>query len=87
MQPAAVTGPIAPASTAGTMMVPWLCAGELAQRAEHAAVEGQRRIGVDVAEHDGMAVDVLLAEQHSAMRIASRAWPGVSGVASQPWSL
>ena len=26
MQPAAVTGPMAPASTAGTMIVPWLCA-------------------------------------------------------------
>ena len=26
MQPAAVTGPIAPASTAGTMIVPWFFA-------------------------------------------------------------
>ena len=64
MQPAAVTGPIAPASTAGTTIVPWLCAAKFAQRTEHPAVEGKRGVGIDIAKHHRVLIDVTLAEQH-----------------------
>ena len=43
---------------------PLVVAGELAQRAEHAAIEGERRVGVDVAEQHGMRVDEVRAEEH-----------------------
>ena len=43
----------------GALVVP----REHAQRAEHAAVEGQRRVRVDVAEQHGLAVDRICAKE------------------------
>ena len=81
MQPAGVTGPMAPASTAGTTIVPWLCAAKprRAPSMRPSNVSGELELMLPSTTQCDRRTPRRTGS--AAMRTASTACPGVSGVA------
>ena len=89
MVPASETGAIAPARMKGGDEQRLVRAGIDLERAQHGGVEGHRRVGVDQADHDGLAVDDVGAEENlrhldgigGALRVRDRAHERLVGIA------
>ena len=87
MHPATVTGPIAPASTAGTMMQPWLRDANARSDPSMRPSKVNGEFELMLPSSTGWVSRWPSPNRMSAMAIASAACPGVSGVPSQGWSL